>query len=66
MSKNKKSILEKNLTRIFLLHLQSDKEGELIAYCDYPWHRGVIGNGKAKECIAKNCRYVRVFREEYK
>jgi len=66
MSRTKKSILERNLKRIFLLALQADKEGELIVYCNYPQHRGIVGNGKAKECIEKGCNYYRIFREDWR
>ena len=64
MARERKSPLERNLTRIIAFELQSDKNGELIVYCNYYHHRGIIGNGKAKECMAKGCRYYRVFRED--
>ena len=66
MTKEKKSPLEKNLTRIIAFELQSDKKGELIIYCDYWRHKGIVGNGKAKECITKNCEYYRLFREDWR
>jgi len=66
MPRERKSPLERNLTRIFAFELQSDKKGEMIVYCDYWRHKGIVGNGKAKECVARKCNYVRLFREEYK
>jgi len=65
MSRSKKnSTLEKNLNRIFLIKPKIDRKGEYIPYCDNYHHRGVIGNGKAKECEARGCVHYRVFREE--
>ena len=65
MSRVRKSLLEeRNLTRIFLLKLKTDRNGEYISYCYYHRHKGIIGNSKARECEERICIHYRVFREE--
>ena len=64
MSRSRKAVLKRNLTRIFLIKPKIDTRGEYIPYCDNYHHRGVIGNGKARECEERGCMYYRVFREE--
>ena len=58
----KKDEQEKNFWKIIPFEIQEDGRGELIVYCEYPQHMGIIGNGKARKCFEWDCRYAKIFR----
>ena len=63
MMRSIKEILEKNLTRTFLLRLRADSNGEYIPYCDFRGHPQIVGYKKARECEERKCIHYRLFRE---
>jgi len=60
MSQNK-SKLEKLSRKIFPITLLEDDKGKYIGYCDFHYHRGVIGHMKAKACERRECNHYRKF-----
>lgn len=63
MSK-KKNKLEKISNTIQIVNIIKDSKGVFMAYCDYPPHKGVIGEQKllnnGNKCFS--CHYLQIFR----
>ncbi len=61
----KENELEKISRKIIPIELLKDKFGRYISYCDFHYHRGVIGHMKAQACEKRKCNYYKKFRHEY-
>ncbi len=60
----KRRQLEERLKNYIAPIRPTENEGNILHYCRYGHHYGVIGSIKARRCIKKKCNYYRVYRED--
>ena len=64
MSRSRKSKLELISRKVIPIQTLEDNGEKYIGFCNFHYHRGVIGHMKAKACERRNCKYYKKFIEE--